>query len=175
MNAARIFAILACQYVLVSAVIAQEKQTEHTMKLSAGQKSPAATINDMAWFAGRWVGDGMGGSNEEHWGPPSGGIMLGTFRHNNKEGKTGFYEFMNLAEREGTISLRLKHFNPDMTGWEEKAKFVEFKLVAKKDGAVYFEGLTFVHKGKDEAVIYLALRSKDKVREEVFQLKRVKE
>ena len=60
-----------------------------------------------------------------------------------------------------------------MTGWEEKAKFVEFKLVAKKDGAVYFEGLTFVPKGKDETVIYLAIKGRDKVREEVFQFKRV--
>lgn len=175
MNTARIFVILGSHLILVSAGVAQEKHTEHTMKLAAGQKSPAATIEDMAWFAGRWVGDGLGGSNEEHWGPPSGGIMLGTFRHNNKEGKPVFYEFMNLAEREGTISLRLKHFNSDMTGWEEKAKFVEFKLVTKKNGAVYFEGLTFVSKGKDEAVIYLALRSKDKVREEVFLLKRVRE
>jgi hypothetical protein len=164
--------VLSIVLILASQSHAQVQHTEHTMKLAEGQKSPAATIQDMAWFAGRWVGDGMGGSNEEHWGPPQGGIMLGTFRHDNKDGKPVFYEFMTLAEREGTISLRLKHFNPDMTGWEEKAKFVEFKLVAKKDGAVFFEGLTFVPKGKEEAIIYLALRSKDKVREEVFHFKR---
>jgi hypothetical protein len=168
----RILLILSLVLTLENHTQAQVQHTEHTMKLAEGQKPPAATIQDMAWFAGRWVGEGMGGNNEEHWGPPNGGIMLGTFRHDGKDGKPVFYEFMTLTERDGTISLRLKHFNPDMTGWEEKAKFVEFKLVAKKDGAVYFEGLTFVPKGKDEAMIYLALRSKDKVREEVFHFKR---
>ena len=41
--------------------LAQEKSTEHTMKFAAGQASPPATINDIAWFAGRWTGDGLGG------------------------------------------------------------------------------------------------------------------
>jgi hypothetical protein len=84
---------------------------------------------------------------------------------------------MTFFEHEGSLVLRLKHFNPDLTGWEEKDKFVEFKFVAKKDGAMYFNGLTFMPDGpngsKDAAKIYLALRNKDgAVNEVVFHLKR---
>lgn len=151
--------------------LAQEKNTEHTMKLGAGQKSAPATIADMAWFAGRWTGEGMGGQNEEHWGPPSAGMMLGTFRHS-KEGRTVFLEFMSLVEKEGSLVLRIKHFTPDFIGWEEKDKMIEFPFVTKKDGAMYFSGLTFVPKGKDEVTIYLAMKQKEQVKEEVFRLKR---
>jgi hypothetical protein len=151
---------------------AQVKHTEHTMKLAPGQQAPPATINDIAWFAGFWTGEGMGGQNEEHWGPPNNGVMLGTFRHL-KDGKPVFYEFMTFVEVEGSLMLRIKHFNPDMTGWEEKDKTVDFKFVAKKDGAVYFSGLTFMPTGKNSATIYLAMRNKDgAVREEVFNFKR---
>jgi hypothetical protein len=159
--------------ILLSAPVwAQEKHTEHTLKLAAGQTSPPATIQDMAWFAGRWTGDGMGGQNEETWGPAENGRMIGTFKHS-KNGKPVFYEFMSFFELEGSLVLRLKHFNPDLTGWEEKDKFVEFKFVAKKDGAMYFNGLTFMPDGKDAAKIYLAMRNKDgAVNEVVFHLKR---
>ena len=151
---------------------AQEKHTEHTLKLAAGQSSPPATIQDMAWFTGRWTGDGLGGQNEETWGPAENGRMIGTFKHS-KDGKPVFYEFMSFFELEGSLVLRLKHFNPDLTGWEEKDKFVEFKFVAKKDGAMYFNGLTFAPAGKDAAKIYLAMRNKDgAVSEVVFDLKR---
>ena len=100
--------------------------------------------------------------------------MIGTFKHS-KDGKPVFYEFMSFFEHGGSLVLRLKHFNPDLTGWEEKDKFVEFKFVAKKDGAMYFSGLTFMSDGKDSAKIYLAMRNKDgALREEVFNLKRTK-
>jgi Domain of unknown function (DUF6265) len=159
--------------VLAAPVWAQEKHTEHTMKLAEGQVSPPATIQDMAWFTGRWTGDGLGGQNEETWGPSENGRMIGTFKHS-KGGKPVFYEFMTFMEHEGSLTLRLKHFNPDLTGWEEKDKFVEFKFVAKKDGAMYFSGLTFMPTGKDSATIYLAMRNSKTgtVNEVVFDLKR---
>ena len=37
---------------------------------SASDK-PRAKIEDMAWLAGRWLGDGLGGISEEIWSPPS--------------------------------------------------------------------------------------------------------
>jgi Domain of unknown function (DUF6265) len=158
--------------ILSAPVWAQEKNTEHTLKLAAGQAPPPATIHDMAWFAGRWTGEGMGGQNEETWGSPESGRMIGTFKHS-QNGKPAFYEFMTFFEHEGSLVLRLKHFNPDLTGWEEKDKFVEFKFVAKKDGAMYFSGLTFMPDGKDAARIYLAMRNKDgAVNEVVFHFKR---
>ena len=35
---------------------AEEAMTANTLRLSPDQKSPAATIADMEWYAGRWTG-----------------------------------------------------------------------------------------------------------------------
>lgn len=62
---------------------------------------------------------------------------------------------------DGKLVVRLKHFNPDLTGWEEKDRFVDFPFVAKKDGAMYFNGLTYMPNGKDGLKIVVAMRKKD--------------
>jgi hypothetical protein len=80
---------------------------------------------------------------------------------------------MWLLETEGTLILRLKHFNPDLTGWEEKDKSVDFKFVKKDGKYLYFSGLTFERASKDELNIYLALRQRDgTLKEETFRMKR---
>ena len=53
-----------------------------------------------------------------------------------------FTEHMYLVEEEGTLVLRLKHFNEDLTGWEEKNDMLTFRLVAIKECAAYFQALT---------------------------------
>jgi len=153
---------------------AQEKQTEHTLKPSPGQKPPSATIADMAWYAGHWTGEGFGGFNEEIWTPPKDGAMLGMYRMM-KDGKPVFYELLTLLEENGSLVIHLKHFNADLSGWEEKDKSLAFPLVAQKDGMLYFDGMTFKPEGKDAVTIYLAIRNhKDgTVREETFRYTRV--
>ncbi len=94
---------------------------------------------------------------------------------NIKDGKAVFYEMMMLVEREDSIVLRLKHFNPDFTGWEEKDKSVDFKFVNKSGSRMNFSGLTFEKVSGDKLNIYLALKQKDgSVKEEVFSMTRMK-
>ncbi len=151
---------------------AQVKNTENTLKLAEGQVSEKATIADAAWLAGSWRGTGLGGFSEETWSQPEGGVMVGTYRLV-KEGKPVFYEMMWLLETEGTIILRLKHFGPELVGWEEKDKSVDFKFVKKDGKRLYFSGLTFEQASKNELNIYLALRQRDgSLKEEAFQMKR---
>ena len=89
-------------------------------------KTKIFNIYDYTWLAGVWVGDGFGGSSEETWSLPSAdSTMIGMFRHFDKDVSTTFYEFMVL-DRHG---IRLKHFKPDLTGWEEKEKFISFEMV----------------------------------------------
>jgi hypothetical protein len=98
--------------------------------------------------------------------------MLGTFRLI-KDGKPVFYEFLTLTVVDGRIVMRLKHFNPDMTGWEEKEKFVEFAHTGTEGNVVDFGALRFVRESADQLTIFLKLRSKDgSVREEKFEMKR---
>lgn len=158
--------------VFVIPTLAQVKNTENTLKLSEGQVSEKATIADAAWLTGSWRGPGLGGISDETWSRPEGGGIVGTYRLL-KDGKPVFYEMMWLLEVEGTLVLRLKHFNPDLTGWEEKDKTVDFKFIKKDGNRLYFSGLTYEHGTKDELNIFLALRQRDgTLKEEVFRMKR---
>lgn len=108
-----------------------------------GFQSPPATLDRMDWLIGQWVGDGIGGAPAlESWLPPTGGTMVGTFVQQNEDGAIQFTEHLYLMEEEGTLVLRLKHFNADLTGWEEKDGMLTFRLVAIEDCAAYFHGLT---------------------------------
>ena len=150
---------------------AQEKQTEHTLKL-AGAKPEAATVQDMTFLAGRWVGEALGGESEEVWTPPRGGVMLGMYRLV-RDGKPIFYELFTLSEHEGSLIIRLKHFNADMTGWEEKNDVKTFRYVGRRGRVVHFEGLAFEPDG-DALRVYLAIGQKDGgVKEETFRYRRV--
>jgi len=158
-----------------AATSAAEGSTPNTRKLQPGAERPQAKVEQVAWIAGHWRGPAFGGTSEEFWTEPSGGAMLGMFRSLGPDGEVRFYELFTLGEDdEGSLSVRLKHFNPDMTGWEEKDEMVTFPLVAISDDTAWFSGLTFRRAGPDEMHVHLALRSKDgSVREETFRYTRV--
>ena len=150
-----------------------EAVTPNTLRLKEGVAPPAARIADVGWLAGRWVGPGLGGESEEVWLPPSGDRMAGVYTLR-RGGATAFHELMVLLETGGTLELRLRHFNADLTAWEEKESTgVGFPLVAVEPGRLWLRGLTFERVGEDRLRIYLALRTGDVTREEVFELRRV--
>jgi hypothetical protein len=64
-----------------------------------------ATIGDIEWLAGAWVGK-MGAegtrSIEERWSPPLGGAMLATSRTVSRDRMVAF-EFLRLSERDGKL------------------------------------------------------------------------
>jgi hypothetical protein len=147
------------------------QEPSHTRQLG-DQPSPPAALADIAWRQGAWIGEGLGGVSEEVWSPARGGVMMGMYRLL-KDGKPVFYEFLMLVEENGTLAMKLKHFNPDFMGWEEKAGFVTFKLVAVEPRAAHFDGLSFFREGDDALNIYLLLKDKEgKVREELFRMRR---
>ena len=99
--------------------------------------------------------------------------MVGLFRHLNK-GENNFYEIFSLYEDEGSITFRLKHFNPDMKGWEEKDDFVEFPFISADENKAVFEGLIYELTEPNTMLITLTLHSKGKTWDEVFTFKRSK-
>ncbi len=103
--------------------------------------------------------------------PAGAGQMMGMFRHFKADGSINFYEFYVFAEHEGSLIQRLKHFSPQLSGWEEKDEFVAFPLVAIEDDAAYFDGLSYVL-GED-GMLTVGVRI-DEGRNAFFRYERVK-
>lgn len=136
-------------------------------QLETGEAPGKAKVEDLNWLAGFWTGTGLGGECEEAWMPAQDGHMIGTFRFWS-EGKLVFSEFMNLVQDGESVSVKLKHFNPDLSPWEEKDKWTTFRLVEVGENTAWFHGLTYERKG-DELIIHLGLTEKGERRIEVFR------
>lgn len=152
---------------------AQERLTEHTLKLALGAKSPEATLADISWLAGHWAAPALGGEAEEIWSPPKAGSMMGMYRLV-RDGRPVLYELLTLVEEGGSLILRLKHFGPDLTGWEEKEKTVDFRLVSVGEGSVHFEGMSFHREGDGKLNVYLAVERQGALTELAFPYARVR-
>ena len=157
----------------VTPVSAQLPLTEHTLRSDGAAPSPAASLDDVAWLTGRWTGEGLGGVVEESWLPPTGGAMVGVFRMTGEDG-VRFYEIMILAQEGESLVLELKHFGPDLVGWEEREETVRFPLVARDGQTLWFDGLTLRRDGNDGLTVWVALGSEDdpEVREALFVYRR---
>jgi len=140
---------------LPAAACGQTPRTEHTLSLDAA-RGPPATLDDVRWIAGSWTGRGLGGEVQEMWTAPAGGSMAGVFKLT-VGGAVGLYEMMWIVEDGETLALRLKHFNADLSGWEQADEHVDFPLVRMEEGAAYFDGLTYRRVGDGCLVIWVAL------------------
>ncbi len=139
-------AAIATAALLVAPVSAQEMPTETKLETRLGEDgftSPSATLDQLDWLIGQWLGVGINGATAmESWLAPLGGTMVGTFVQQAEDGTIMFTEHMYLMEQEGSLVLKIKHFNADLTGWEEKGDMLNFRLVAAEPCAVYFHALT---------------------------------
>ena len=127
-------------------------------------------INDYSWLVGHWKGEGFGGVSEEMWSPPADGTMMGMFRQLNDD-KLVFYEFLLLDE----TGLRLKHFHPDLKGWETQDEFVTFEMVEYTKNKLVLKGLEFELVDPNKMDIRLRMKYGDEVKTEVFKMERVNE
>ncbi|HEY2785512.1 MAG TPA: DUF6265 family protein [Fimbriiglobus sp.] len=150
----------------------QTKNNGHTLSLADGTKPAAGMLADVAWLAGNWAGPGLGGQCEEIWTPPLAGCkeMMGMFRCV-RDGKIVISEHCVLCESEGSIVLKIRHFDPAFNAREEKDKPTTFKLVKLDKGAAYFDGLT-IQKTNAGCTFYVALHTKNGLREAKFEYKK---
>jgi len=139
-----------------------------------GFVSPSASVADAGWLVGQWSGTGIGGAEaHESWLTPSGDTMVGTFVQETPEGGIMFTEHMYLMEQDGSLVVKLKHFNPDLTGWEEKDGMVTFRLLAAEPCALYFNALTYRCDGDGGMVVAVRMKSdKPEPQELVFRFQR---
>ena len=146
---------------------------QHTRVAPEGHSPPPARIADAGWLTGDWVGRGIEGAEAaESWLPASGGTMAGIFLQEKPDGSVMFTEMMYLTEDAGTLVLKLKHFNPDLTGWEEKDGMVRFRLLSIEPCAAYFSGLTYRCVGEDGLLVAVRMNEGAEVKELVFRFNR---
>lgn len=148
---------------------------QETRTAPADQQPPAASIAQVEWLVGQWQGEGIGGNPAmESWLPAVGTTMVGTFVQADETGGIRFTEHLYLMEEEGSLVLRLKHFNADLTGWEERDGMLTFRLVEITDCAAYFRGLTLRCDGADGLLAAVRMSQADGTTSElVFRFRRM--
>jgi len=149
-----IFLVFSCSW------LHSQSMDTKVLKLEEGTMSPSAKISDITWIAGHWRGEALGGIVDEIWYPPAGGQMMGVFRLTSDQ-NVQFYEIFTVSEEEGSLILKLKHFNADLTGWEEKDEIVKFPLVKLGDKIAYFDGLTMEKIDDNHLTVYVIFHQKD--------------
>ena len=145
-----------------------------TLSAPEGHVPPPATVAQLAWLAGIWTGEGIGGAQAtEVDSPPGAGTVAGHFVQQDGKGRIHFFELIQIAEVDGSPVYRLEHFTGELVGWEEKAELVDFPLVAIEHQAAYFDGLTLRLEGDTLVSAVLVGQADGTSREIIFRYRRV--
>jgi hypothetical protein len=144
------------------------------LELEEGQPSAPVELSEFQWMVGAWEGEGLGGKCSEVWGPALGGAMVGSFSFAEAD-QLIFSEHFTLSKEENSVVLKLKHFDDQLAGWEEKDKYVTFRFIKRDRDEFYFNGLTYARRGEDTLVAAVRIKHDDgTVGTSEFVFKRVK-
>lgn len=154
--------------------LATPAAAQNTRALNGGV-SPAASIDDLAWLGGSWVGTGMGARVTETYSAPLGGRITGHFAMADDKGGVAFTEIVDYVPIGNSLAYRVRHFNPDMSGWEDKTgKPVVFPLVAVEKGRWFFDGMTVERTGPDALTMWVRMTEDGKSQEIPFHFTRAR-
>ena len=92
------------------------------------------SLADLSFMLGHWQGDPGEGGFEEIWLPEAEGVMTGFFRWPSVRGHY-VLELTTITSIDAEIVLRFKHFNPDITTWEEGQALAAHLCVVIGEGA----------------------------------------
>lgn len=147
---------------------------QHTRSLGTGT-SPPASIDQLAWLAGSWVGTGMGSDVTETYSAPLGGRITGHFAMADGKGGVSFTELVDYVPLRGSLAYRVRHFSPDMTGWEDgTGKPVIFPLVAVEKDRWFFDGMTIERTSPSALTMWVRITEKGTTNEVPFRLVRTR-
>jgi Domain of unknown function (DUF6265) len=107
--------------------------------VSQGQQVRNTALKPLTFLSGRWASEKGSEVQEESWSPVTGDSMIGSFRIL-QAGRPIFYEFWVVEMDANRPVLKLKHFNADLAGWEEKSASTKMPLISSsEDDAVFAE------------------------------------
>lgn len=149
---------------------AQKQLTEHILKANENYGTKAG-INDFSMLVGSWTGEGLGGMCDELWLPAKAEQMQGVFRmiENNE---LVFTEFMSILKDSTSWVMKIKHFSPDMKGWEAQDESTDFRFIKKENNTLYFDRLTIAATSSNQLNVYVAMKTDDVYKEELFEYKK---
>jgi hypothetical protein len=165
-------------YVLL--FVAMPVAAQETRSLAPGAASPDATIDQLGWLAGSWTGEAMGDRVTETYSAPLGGRITGHFVAGDGKGGVSIAELVDYVPVGRSIAYRVRHFGPDMKGWEDKTGVpVVFPLVAveglgRDRARWYFDGMTLERTGPDALTMWVRIGDGAKVDEVPFRLVRAR-
>jgi hypothetical protein len=99
-------------------------------------------LGQLSWLAGCWKGTGLGGEVNECW-VQSADKFTGVFQMT-IEGQQKFSEIVMVAELDGVLAMRVKHFDAAFNQWASDGEVgVTFPFVAIGENFIQFEGLRY--------------------------------
>jgi hypothetical protein len=112
---------------------------------STGMAIPAdkPQLEQLSWLAGCWTGAGLGGEIDECWMQSPDGTFTGVYQLV-KDGEQQFSEIEMIAEFDGKLGMRVKHFDASFEQWEsDKGVGPTFPFVELGENYIQFEGLRY--------------------------------
>ena len=94
-------------------------------------------LKPLSFLSGKWVSETPEEVQEEFWSPVSGESLVGTFRVI-QHGQPVFYEFWVVEVDDHRPMLKLKHFNANLVGWEEKNASIRMPLITTAENDATF-------------------------------------
>ena len=154
-------------------LIAAPATAQTIRSATPGAAPPAATIDQLAWLAGSWRGAALGGQVAETYSAPLGGRITGHFVATNAKGGVAFTEIVEYVPVGNSLAYRVRHFGPDMKGWEdESGKPVVFPLVAVEKDRWFFDGMTIERTGPDALTMWVRIDDGGAAKDVPFRLVR---
>ncbi|MGJ3230211.1 MAG: DUF6265 family protein [Oceanicaulis sp.] len=132
-----------------------------------------AEMPDASWLEGCWEGEGLGARVSECWMRAPDGRMTGMFQLIDETGAQQFSEIILIDAFEDGVEMRLKHFNPDLTGWEAQDAYIDWTLVEAGERRLSFHGIEYQIDDQERLIIDLDMRRRGEIVRERFTLERV--
>ncbi len=102
-----------------------------------------AQLKQLSWLNGCWKGTGLGGEVQECWVSSPDGIVTGVFQMV-KDGKQQFSEIVMITEFDGTLGMRVKHFDATFNQWaSDQDVGITFPFVKMGEKFIQFDGLLY--------------------------------
>ena len=103
----------------------------------AGYSQKTASLADVAFMKGHWLGTFNGGPIEAFWAAPAGDNLTG-FMRMMRDNKVTMYEMLIFEQTEQGPIVLVKHFKPGLIAVEEKEVSDRYRFIeAKKDQALF--------------------------------------